>query len=115
MAEGKSPERREAHLIFKAKDAPKFVRVNTIEGAAKDIATDDAEEMAAHGIVACSNCGAPNHVMQLTNDEPPWVQCGCNGRRTEVTLSKRGRDFVKMTRDRMIEAVNAGRGVPSRG
>lgn len=114
MAEGKSPA-REAHQVFKAKDAPKYARVNLADGTPKDVALDDPDEMAAFGLVACPNCGAPNHAMQLSDAEQPWIQCGCRGMRVEVTVSKKGREHIKFVRAAMIARVNAGRGVVSRG
>jgi hypothetical protein len=113
MAEGKSPVR--AHELFAAKDAPRLVRVNLPDGTPRDIAIDDTEELAAHGIVMCPNCGAPNHAMQLADAEQPWIQCGCRGLRIEVPVTKKGREHLKATREAMIAAVNAGRGTVSRG
>lgn len=115
MAEGKSPGPREAHMIFSSKEAPKYVRVNLADGTPKDIARDDPDEMAAHGLVLCPNCKAPNHAMQLSESEQPWIQCGCRGMRVEVALSRKGREHVKFVREAMIERVNSGRGVVSRG
>lgn len=106
---------RQAHEVFVGPDAPIKVRVNMPDGTPKDIARDDTATLEAHGIVACSNCGAPNHAAQLNVNEQPWIQCGCNGQRMEVRVGKEGRAHITAHREAMIAAVNEGRPAANRG
>lgn len=113
MASDKA-DRVQAHEVF-AKHDPVKVRVNMPDGTPKDISIDDDAELEAHGLVKCGNCGAPNHVFQINEDEQPWIQCGCTGKRVQVQLGKKGQTHLVKMRDAMSAALDDRGGTMSRG